>query len=310
MSVSAVIGAQARLARVRKGHRLSVLATAVSTRAGEARGGLDLSRRDLFLWVCAILFFNQLLAAVSELPSASPWTLISDLAGSSVFQITAWYAIFRLLASSNSKPVAAMSDILIALALCLPLFLPTTRTIKVLALGAAVFFWFRGGDQPKLRSAGIVLAALAIQKYWGHIVFDLFAAPLLRAETAVVGTLVEALRAGTVWQGNVITAPSGFSIIVYSACSSFHNLSLAMLCWVTVSRLRNQTWRRGDFLTACVIGVAMIACNVTRLCLMAWGPDLYEYWHNGPGAQIFAAGASAMVLVLSLYGSRPVSRTI
>ena len=289
---------------------MSVLATEASARVAEARGGLDLPRRDLFLWICAILFFNQLLAGLSELPPAAPWRLVSDLAGGSLFQIMAWYAIFRLLAASDSKPAAGMSDILIALALCLPLFLPTTRTMKVLALAAAVFFWLRGRGDPKLRSAGIVLGALAIQEYWGHIVFDLFALPLLRAETAVVGTLVQVLRAGTVWQGNVITAPSGFSIIVYSACSSFHNLSLAMLCWLTVSRLRNQTWRRRDLLTACAIGAAMIACNVTRLCLMAWGPDLYEYWHDGPGAQIFAAGACAMVLALSLYGSRPASRTI
>jgi exosortase/archaeosortase family protein len=287
---------------------LSVLVTEAPARAREGSGGLDLSRRDLFLWVCAILFFNQLLAAVGELQSASPWRLLSDLADSSVFQILAWYAIFRLLAASHSKQPAQVSDILLALALCLPLFLPTTRTMKVLALGAAMFCWIRGRDDPKLRSAGIVLGALAIQEYWGHIVFDLFALPLLRAETAVVGTLVQAMRAGTVWQGNVITAPSGFSVIVYSACSSFHNLSLAMLCWVTVSRLRNQSWRNRDLLTACVIGAAMIACNVARICLMAWSPDLYEYWHNGPGAQIFAVGASAMVLALSLYGSRPAER--
>ena len=198
-----------------------------------------------------------------------------------------------------------MRDILVALALCAPLFLPTTRTIKFVALGAAIFSWIRGRDDPNLRGAGVVLAALAIQQYWGHIVFDIFALPLLQAETAVVGTLVQAFRAGTEWQGNVITGPSGFGIIVYSACSSFHNLSLAMLCWLTVSRLRNQSWRRRDLLTGCVIGAAMIACNVARLCLMAWSPDFYEYWHDGPGAQIFAVGASVMVLMLSLYGSRP-----
>jgi exosortase/archaeosortase family protein len=297
------------LARVREAPRLSALATGVPTRAGEARG-VDLPLRDLFLWVCAIIFFNQLLGAVSELPSVSPWRLLADLADSSVFQIMAWYAIFRLLLSSDSRQRAQAWDILIALALCLPLFLPTTRTMKVLALGAAVFCWRRGRSDPNLRSAGIVLAALTVQMYWGHIVFDLFAVPLLRAETAVVGTLVQAVRAGTEWQGNVITAPSGFSVIVYSACSSFHNLSLAMLCWLTVSRLRNQNWRNRDLLTGCVIGAAMIACNVARICLMSWGPDLYGYWHDGSGAQIFAVGASAMVLGLSLYGSRPASRAL
>ena len=219
---------------------MSALATGVPAKAGEARRGLDLPRRDLFLWICAIIFFNQALGAVNQLPSTSPGQILSDLAAASVFQIMAWYAIFRLLASSDPRQVAQLRDILIALALCLPLFLPTTRTIKFVALGAAIFSWIRGRDDPNLRGAGVVLAALTVQQYWGHIVFDIFALPLLQAETAVVGTLVQAFRAGTEWQGNVITGPSGFGIVVYSACSSFHNLSLAMLCWLTVSRLRNQ----------------------------------------------------------------------
>jgi exosortase/archaeosortase family protein len=155
-----------------------------------------------------------------------------------------------------------------------------------------------------------VFAALTIQESWGHIIFDLFSVPLLRAETAVVGALVHAARAGTVWQGNVITGPSGFGIIIYSGCSSFHNLSLAMLCWLTVSKLRNQDWRSRDLVIGCVIGATMIACNVMRLCLMAWSADLYEYWHNGLGAQIFAVGASVLVLLLSLYGSRPGTRAV
>jgi exosortase/archaeosortase family protein len=289
---------------------LSVLAAAAPTRADEARRGLALPRRDLLLWVCAILFFNQLLATVGQLPSAPAGQLLSELAASSVFQIMAWCAIFRLLASSDPTQPAQTRDILIAVALCLPLFLPTTRTLKIVGLGAALFIWIRGRGEPKQRGAGVVLAALTIQEYWGHIVFDLFALPLLRAETALVGTLVQAARAGTVWRDNVITGPSGFGIIVYSGCSSFHNLSLAMLCWLTVSRLRNQSWRRRDLLTGCVIGAAMIACNVMRLCLMAWSPDLYEYWHDGLGAQIFAVGACAMVLVLSLYGSRAAARAI
>jgi hypothetical protein len=128
---------------------------------------------------------------------------------------------------------------------------------------------FRPGHSgnPRLRAAGVVFAALAIQEYRGCIVFDLLALPLLRAETAVVGTLVQAARPGTVWQDNVITGPSGFGIAAYSDCSLFHNLSLAMLCWLTVSRPRNQSgWSRG-LVTGCVIGATMIACNVKRLCL-------------------------------------------
>ena len=219
-------------------------------KAGEARRGLDLPRRDLFLWVCAIIFFNQLLAAVNQLPSASPGQAALRPCRRQYFSD---HGVVRhisppcLKRSDASRANAGHSDRLGSLPPPFPARQPEPS--RSLRSEPPFFSWIRGRGDPKLRGAGVVLAALTIQEYWGHIVFDLFALPLLRAETAVVGTLVQAVRAGTVWQGNVITGPSGFGIIVYSGCSSFHNLSLAMLCWLTVSRLRNQSWRSRDLLT-------------------------------------------------------------
>ena len=104
---------------------------AAPTKTGEGRRGLDLPRRDLFLWICAILFFNQVLAAVNQAPSTSPGQILSDLAAASVFQIMAWYAIFRLLASSDPRQVAQMRDLLVALALCVPVVPPDNPNHQV-----------------------------------------------------------------------------------------------------------------------------------------------------------------------------------
>jgi exosortase/archaeosortase family protein len=120
--------------------------------------------------------------------------------------------------------------------------------------------------------------------------------------------MLEVARPGTVWQDNAIMGPDGWGIVIISSCSSFHNLSLAMLCWLTVSRLRRQDWRARDFVIGGVIGVTMILFNVVRICLMGWDHDLYLYWHDGTGAQIYAIGASLTILLLSLYGSRPAGR--
>jgi hypothetical protein len=270
----------------------------------DTRVGLDLPRRDLFVWVCAIVFLNQLLGVAKEMLSASPEQFSPDPGAVGVFQLMAWYAIFRLLASSDPAPVAQLRDLLISVALCCFVFVPTTRLIWVTALGIAIFGWLVKEGDPKLRAAGIVLAALSVQEFWGRIVFDLFALPLLRAETAVVGTMLQAVRPGTIWQGNVITGPNGHGIVVSGLCSSFHNFSLAALCWVTVRSLRGQRWQLRDFVTGCGVGMTMVLFNMTRLSLMAWDADLYEYWHNGGGVRIFAVGASTAVLLISLYGSR------
>jgi hypothetical protein len=291
-------------------HQLSVFATGIPGRTGEARGRLDLPRREVFLWVCAIIFLNQLFGALEQAASASPERLLSELGAVGFFQFMAWYAIFRLLASSDPAPTAQLRDFLTSIVLCCLLFLPTPRIIWCVALGIAIFCLIRNEGDPKLRAAGIVLAALSIQEFWGHVFFDLFALSLLRGETAIVGTILQAARVGTAWQDNVITAPSGFGIVVLSPCSSFHNLSVAMLCWLTVSNLRNQNWQVRDLVTGALVGVTMIFCNVTRLCLMAWSIDLYNYWHNGVGAQIFAIGASLLILLMSLCGSRAATPAI
>ena len=77
-----------------------------------------------------------------------------------------------------------------------------------------------------------MLAALSIQQLWGHFIFELIAVPLLDAEPAVVVTLCQLVRTGTTWHDNIITMPSDHGIILYPYCSFFHNMSLALLCWV------------------------------------------------------------------------------
>ena len=281
-----------------------MFAVGALTNTREGRAGLDFPRRDLLIWVCAIVFMNQLFGVAKEMSSASLEQLPTDLGAVGVFQLMAWCAIFRLLASSNPLPIAQSRDILIAVALCCL----STRVIWVTALGVAILCWlFSGGDR-KLRAAGIVVAALSVQQLWGRILFALFARPVLRAETAVVGTMLQAVRAGTEWRDNVITGPSGHGIAVYDYCSSFHNLSLAALCWVTVRSLRDQSWQVRDLVIGCAVGMTIVLFNVTRLCLMAWDANLYHYWHNGAGVEIFNIGASTTILLMSLYGSRPAGR--
>ena len=262
-----------------------------------------LRKRTVFLWPAVIIFLNQLYGVIRDVPIDSPEQFLSDLGGVQIFQLLAWIAIFRLLASADPGPVAQLKDFLISVALCCLIFL-SPRMIWVTALGIAIYGWVNDGGDSKLRATATVLAALSVQEFWGKLVFKLFALPLLRAETAVVGTTLHAIRPGMMWKDNVITAPDGHGIVVYDLCSSFHNLSVAALCWVTVRSQQDRKWQARDFVTGGVVCLTMVLFNVMRLCLMAWSADLYQYWHNGFGVQIFTVGASTAILLISLYGSR------
>jgi hypothetical protein len=267
-----------------------------------------LPRRDIFIWTSLVLLLNHLAAAIFEVPSGSLERLATEAGAISVFQYIAWYAIFRLPIGSDPGPTARWWDVLVTVPWCFLVFLPTARIVWVAAVGVAFYWWIFNRGDSRLRAAGIVLAALSVQAFWGHVFFHLVAFPLLCAETAVVGTILQVVRAGTVWQDNVVTALNGYGIVILNQCSSFHNLSLAMLCWVTISKLRHQNWRPSDFLIGGVVGLTMILWNVARLCVMAWNIDLYTYMHSGKGAEMFALSASLSVFLVSVYGSRSVER--
>jgi hypothetical protein len=268
----------------------------------------DFPRRNVFIWVSVILFTNQLISTARG--SASVGEMISGLFTVGVFQYMAWYAIFRLLGASHLMPTARRKDVLIIAALLMLLFLPTSRMIWVVAAGVAVYLSICSRDDLSMRAAGIVLAALSAQEFWGHVFFQLIATPLLRAETAVVGTILQLTRRGAMWHDNIITMMSGHAIVLYPYCSSFHNLSLALLCWVTITKLHHLNWRDYDFLMGGLIAGTTILLNTARLYLMALNVDAYDFWHNGAGFHIFEVGLSVSVLLLTLYGTRPVARPL
>ncbi len=225
----------------------------------------------------------------------------------SIFQYMAWYVIFRFLWTSNRVQAARWQDLASVTALLLLLFVPTGRMIWLSATGLAGYLClFNDGDR-RLRSAGIVLAALSVQELWGHLFFNLIALHLLRVETAAVGFMLEMSRAGTSWKGNIITGPAGDGLAIFAPCSSFHNLSLALLCWVTVTRMRCQDWSRRTFVVGAVIGITMISFNFARLYLMALDADSYDLWHQGVGAEIFAVGTSLTVLLICLISIKKTS---
>jgi Transmembrane exosortase (Exosortase_EpsH) len=262
------------------------------------------SRSVVLRWAVIILGVNWLLAIVEKRATSTVPDLVRSLLTVGVFQYMAWFAVFRLLGAADRTKMASNRDWAVVLGLCLIVFLPYRRAAWIAATAIGVYSALLSGGDRKLRSCGIVLVALSVQEFWGHQLFDLIATPLLRAEAAVVGTILQTIQRGAAWQGNIITDQNGWSIVIYPFCSSFHNVSLALLCWVTVSRLARDTWCGRDFMIAGLIAMAMIAMNVTRLLLMSFNESLYRYWHDGAGSQIFAIGASLFVLLASLYAVR------
>ncbi len=165
-----------------------------------------------------------------------------------------------------------------------------------------------GRDDRRLQAAAAVLFALAFNGMWGPVIFEVLAIYLLRADAALVGTVLSLTQPGMTWHDTIVGKPDGHSLFIYSPCSSFHNISLGLLCWVAVTKLIRTAWVRADVLVAVGVTAAVIFLNASRLYLMALSPDYFTYWHDGFGGVVFAWVVTFAVVLISLWGAIRVRR--
>jgi hypothetical protein len=161
----------------------------------------------------------------------------------------------------------------------------------------AVYLLARDRDDLNTRAAGAVAAAVAVQAVWAPLVFSKIAFLLLQIDAGAVGWLVGHIVPGASWGGTVVYTPSGHNVSITAACASFHNLSLASLCWVTLTMLHRPYWVKSDLYVGFIAMLLQFSFNVCRLVLVCLSSPMFDFWHDGFGKHIFSAVATACAII-------------
>jgi Transmembrane exosortase (Exosortase_EpsH) len=259
------------------------------------------SRRELFIWFASILCVTAVVQTAMH-SGASLEFLADDLAGISVFRIIGWFAVLRLLVLERSAAAATRQDMWATGVFGAMSLMPAEKMLWITASLAAVYIYVCNQRGSNGRAGATVLGALCVQSLWGPTLFHFFSVFILKADAALVGVALDMTQSGFLWHDNVIST-EGHSVEIYEACSSFHNVSLAALCWITLTKLNRPTFIKSDFLFGTAGCVAMIALNAARLFLMALSHANYLYWHDGFGAEIFAVSSSLIIAVICVWGA-------
>jgi hypothetical protein len=255
-----------------------------------------ISRRELFLWLASILCATVFVQTV-----AYGGASFTNLGKINAFQIIGWFAVLRLLFLQDSSFPVTRLDFWAAGLVGVINLLPAERTVWIAASLAAIHIYVQSGRGSNGRAAASVLAALCMQAIWGPTLFSLFSGYLLRADAMLVGVALDLTRSGFVWHDNVI-ATAGHSVEIYNPCSSFHNISLAALCWMSLTKLKRPVFIKSDFIFCAAACLTMIAFNAARLYVMSLSEDSFVYWHNGFGAEIFSMVATLVIATLCVWG--------
>jgi hypothetical protein len=271
----------------------------------------QMSRREIFLWLVGCLLANHVLHIVSLVSFEA---FITSLMSLNLIYAFACYVVLQRIFESDPDAPASRLDVAAALALgamlCLSSLVGYRFGVGVLATMAAVYILATCSADVHLKAAGAVLLALSAHLVWGPIFFQMFTPELLRADAALVGELLSVASPDIIWSGTKFTAPSGHSISLVGSCSSFMNVSIALLASVSMTMRRRTWWVRRDIVSAFAVCAAMIALNTVRVAALALNAEVYQFWHVGIGVPIIALGQTVVIVIMAYTGANWADRVV
>lgn len=260
-----------------------------------------LSRRELYFWLIGGLTGNLLIYLVDL---SSPTAVLRSL---SSLNLILWFSLFVIsekLAHSPSETPASRGDIGIAvfvgLTLCLSALFGVRWGIGIPATATALFLIITYSKEKETRCLGIVLMALSVHLFWAPIMFQLLYPEFLAADAAAVGLFLSIVNPDINIINNTLFSANGHAVTLSGACSSFNNLSLAMLGCISMIMFVRGSWQKSDAFWMALICLLMISMNVTRLGILAFDFETYKYWHDDAGASIIGISESLVILGASL----------
>jgi exosortase/archaeosortase family protein len=251
---------------------------------------------SLFILGCANGVAGKIIASVNLRGWANAAFGTFDI--SAIVVVSCIASIWLMLRSTVDEVRSA--DIAVGTAVSLLIILPIAAmawfALTVLSLYILVFTKV---DDSARRSA-IILLATSVPMLWSRMLFDFFAKSILEADASLVAWVLGTHRTGIMVE---FTDHSG-TLVILPPCSSLANVSLALLCWVTVSQFLRHKWRPQDFFWCLLACASVVAVNVVRISLMGLDVSHYDAIHGTLGDVIANTAILGLTVTISLWGVR------
>jgi len=227
------------------------------------------------------------------------WVALLNTFDISIIVWAACWVVLSFLAHSAAERVTKL-DLLVGagvVALCVPPF-ALLSWIGLTLLGLRVMLGSPRGSS--YWRAGAVMLALTVPMFWSRLLFAFFSGPILRAD-AVLASFI----AGTDSVGNSVRFADNWGyMFVGPPCSSWANVSLAVLCWVLFNQAAGGRLALNKIGWGVMAGLAVIAINVTRIGLIGRNHQYFELLHGPVGATIANWATLAAITGVNMYAFR------
>jgi exosortase/archaeosortase family protein len=234
--------------------------------------------------LAVISFLNGLIPRT--LGSISEEGFLASLLNTFEISVVVWLSLaigVRLVWTAEPTELRQRDYWIFSAALALVL-IPLAELSWVALAGVAAYGISVSGRTSAFRRGAIILLAVSVPMFWSRMVFKTFAEYVLTFDAALVGFVT-----GQGNDGNTVafSDQSGY-IWIAQSCSSLSNVSLAILCWVTVMQLYERRFAWRDLLWCLAACLSVVVINVIRLSLIVLFPDQFELIHGTIGNTVAA----------------------
>lgn len=260
----------------------------------------SVDRSELFASLYIIACVNGLTARIVKSIRSHGW--FDAAIGNFDVSIIVWAACFVGISLALIERTGKIQKTdLVLLAALLPLIsLPIGATSWLAVTILSLYILIFGRPADSLRRGAIVLLAVSVPMFWSRLIFNLFAKYILEIDAIFVGWVL-----GTERIGNLVEfADHSGSLAIFQSCSSLANVSLALLCWVTISQFARHKWRSQDILWCLLACFSVFAVNVLRVSLMGINGSFYLMLHSPAVEVSLSIVMLGLVVSISLAGIR------
>ena len=155
-------------------------------------------------------------------------------------------------------------------------------------------------DVATSQRGAFILLATTVPLLWSRLLFQFLASLILGMDASLVSWLL-----GTQRTGNLVEFANGSAqLVILPACSSLANVSLAFLCWVTISQLMCHKKSVYDLLWCLLACASVVAVNVTRMAVSGLSQWHYATFHSYWGDTVANVIILGLVVGIGALGVR------
>jgi hypothetical protein len=186
-----------------------------------------------------------------------------------------------------------LSELWLASGIVFLAVLPVASFSWIAVTGLSLYVLF-STDVATSRRGAFILLATTIPMFWSPMLFEFFARLILDVDATLVSWLLGSQRSGNI----VGFADGSGELVIFPACSSIVNVSLALLCWVTFTQAVDHKRSVYDILWCLLACTAVVTVNVSRITIEGLSQWTYNTFHSPFGD--LAVNIIILVLIVGI----------